>query len=158
MLSRLLPLIVFVLAAIGCGEDAAGPCEEGAEEKGGPRCCAGGCGMGTDGWSPRICKKGEWVCQGSNPALEDACASPQNACTPLEGCHVVGLGNEEPDPAPELCCEGSCSNEKAVHRVCKSGTTWECPAGAVPISRCKDYETACGGILARYRDNGFKLP
>ena len=127
-------------------------------EQGGPRCCAGGCGMGTDGWSPRVCQDAEWVCEGSNPALEDACASPLNACTPLEGCHVVGLGQEEPDPAPELCCDGSCDGKVAVHRVCKTGTQWECPAGAIPISCCKDYKNACGGLLKQYRDNGFTLP
>jgi hypothetical protein len=76
----------------------------------------------------------------------------------MDGCHTVGLGAEEPDPVPELCCDMSCDGTSVVHRVCKDGTLWECPAGAVPISRCKDYLSACGGILKTYRDNGYKLP
>jgi len=140
----------------GCSDDAL--CVDGEVEQDGPSCCAGGCGLGTDGWSKRVCKDTRWVCEGSNPALQDACASSLRACTPLKGCHVVGLDQEELDPAPELCCEGGCSGTKTVHRVCKTGTQWECPAGAVPVSRCKDYENACGGILQLYRDNGFKLP
>lgn len=159
-MSRLLPALLtlcMTLASAGCSDDES--CTDGEVEEGGLRCCAGGCGTGTDGWSPRICKDGVWICEGSAPALEDACASPLKACTPLEGCHVVGIDKEEPDPAPELCCEeSSCDGMKAVHRVCKSGTQWECPAGTVPISRCKDYKNACDGILAKYRENGYKLP
>jgi hypothetical protein len=77
----------------------------------------------------------------------------------MDFCGKIGIGATEADPAPELCCEGgSCTGARAVHRVCVSGTQWECPAGAVPISQCKDYQNACGGILAKYRADGFKLP
>jgi hypothetical protein len=139
--------------AVGCGNE----CEDGATEQNGPRCCAGGCGNSTQGWSPRICRKGKWACEKGAP--EDACASPTNACSPMSYCGAVGIDSEEPDPAPELCCERqSCSGARAVHRVCKSGTTWECPADTLPISTCKDYESACGGILATYRANNYKLP
>ena len=151
------PFLLCLLLLTTCGDDE-GPCEEGQNEASGPRCCSGGCGVGTVGWLPRICKGGEWVCQGSSPSLEDACASSLYACSKMEYCGAVGIGKEEPDPAPELCCDGGCSNTTAVHRVCKSGTIWECPAGAVPVSRCKDYKNACGGILQKYRDNNFKLP
>jgi len=149
-------LVAGALAAGGCSDDTG--CTEGEAAQGGLRCCAGGCGMSTNGWSARICRDGEWVCEGSNPALEDACASPLYACTPLGGCSIVGIGKDEPDPAPELCCEGSCNGTTAVHRVCKTGTLWECPAGTIPVSACKDYKSACGGILAKYKDNSFKLP
>ena len=125
----------------------------------GPQCCAGGCGVGTDGFLPVICNgsKQSWVCQGSGvPA--DACASFRNACNVMTGCHVIGLGKEEPDPVPELCCFPSCSGTKVMKRTCNSGTVWECPGGAIPISRCKDYVNACGGILAKYKANNYKLP
>jgi hypothetical protein len=144
---------ICVLALTGCGNE----CEEGATEQNGPRCCAGGCGNSTQAWSPRICRKGSWACE--KGVLEDACASPTNACNPMTYCGAVGIGNEEPDPAPELCCERqTCSGTQAVHRVCKSGTKWECPADTIPISTCKDPSSACGGILAKYRDNGYTLP
>lgn len=145
------------LLAPGCSEEEQ-PCTDGQEEQNGPQCCAGGCGNSTSNWLPRICVEGTWVCQGEKGVVEDACASPTYACIPMDGCHVVGLGREEPDPAPELCCEGGCAGTKAVHRVCNSGTLWECPAGTKAVSTCEDYLAACDGILQRYRDNGYKLP
>jgi hypothetical protein len=145
-------LLALILTS-GCGDD----CAEGASEPIGPRCCAGGCGNSTQSWSPRICKKGKWVCE--KGVIEDACASPNYACTPLDFCGAVGIGAEEPDPAPELCCERQrCDGTRAVHRVCKAGTLWECPADTIPISSCGDYATACGGVLQKYRANGNKLP
>jgi hypothetical protein len=147
-----------VLFGSACSDDDSCSPEE-ATEVGGPQCCSKGCGNSGDGWLPRVCKDGQWVCE-SNGVLEDACAYPLTACTPMVGCHDVGqgIGETEPDPAPELCCELSCDGTKAVHRVCNTGILWECPAGAVPISRCKDYRSACGGILAKYKANGYKLP
>ena len=70
----------------------------------GPQCCAGGCGVGTDGFLPVICNgsKQAWECQGSGVPAE-ACASFRNACNTMDGCHILGLGTEEPDPVPELC-------------------------------------------------------
>ncbi len=125
----------------------------------GPQCCAGGCGVGTDGFLPVICNgsKQTWECQGSGVPAE-SCASFRNACNTMDGCHVLGLGTEEPDPVPELCCFPSCKGTKVMKRTCKTGTLWECPGGAVPISRCKDYVNACGGILAKYKANNYKLP
>lgn len=151
-------LLLLSIASAACSDSVEDACsDEGASEPSGPKCCAGGCGKGTDGWTPRICKKGRWVCDRAVP--EDACASPFNACSPMDFCGKVGIGATEADPAPELCCEGgSCNGTVAVHRVCKSGTQWECPAGAVPISQCTDYRNACGGILETYRASGFKLP
>ncbi len=150
-------LAALALLLVTCSDPVETCSDEGVSEKDGPKCCAGGCGKGTDGWTPRICKKGRWVCDRAVP--EDACASPQYACTPIDFCGKLGIDTSEPDPAPELCCEGgSCNGTVAVHRVCKTGTQWECPAGAVPISQCSDYQNACGGVLAKYRANGFKLP
>jgi hypothetical protein len=107
-----------------------------------------------------VCKNGEWVCEGSIGTIEYACASPLKACEPLRACaQVVGIGDPEPDPAPELCCVGSCDGSEAVHRICgKQGTSWECPANSIPVSRCEDYRSACDGILAAYEENGYKLP
>lgn len=148
-------LVLLIAFGTGCSD---GPeCdEEGKIEEIGIRCCAGGCGMSTSNWLPRICRDQKWECQKGEP--EDACASPQQACSPMQGCHTVGLNKEEPDPAPELCCEVDCQGTKAVHRICKSGTTWECPGGTVPVSKCDDYKTACGGILDTYKNNSWKLP
>lgn len=150
------PVCLTLLCLAACSDEA--PCStDGIEEKDGPRCCAGGCGLGTDGWLPRICEDGQWVCQGSG-VIEFACASPTNACNTMEGCLEVGVGKEEPDPAPELCCMGGCEGTQAVHRVCKTGTTWQCPSNSVPVSTCKDFDSACGEILLRYRENQFRLP
>jgi len=170
MISTVLPVflvtaaVMAVLALIGpaCSDEVVGDPVCTAELEGetwddGPQCCAGGCGNGTDGFLPVVCKSGKWVCQGNGVPAE-ACASFKNACNTMDGCHVLGLGKEEPDPVPELCCFPGCTSTKVMHRVCNTGTIWECPGGAVPISRCKDYQNACGGILAKYRDNGNKLP
>ncbi len=158
ILTTLTLSMVFTLGPSGCSDDDVTACtEEGASEPSGPKCCAGEtCGRGTEGWTPRTCKKGVWVCDHAVP--EDACASPQYACTPIDFCGKVGIGSEEPDPAPDLCCVGGCTGTKTVHRVCKTGTQWECPGEAVSISACKDYKNACGGVLAKYRAGGFKLP
>jgi len=145
---------VAALQAGACSDDVQ-PCEEGTLEVGGLQCCANGCGLNTEGGLPRICRNEKYVCEGSAPVLEDACASREQACTPIPGCT---MGREEGDPAPELCCDGGCNGTLALHRVCKTGTLWECPPGAVPVSRCKDYKNACGGILKAYRDNNHKLP
>jgi len=150
------PLILsLLLVGAGCGDEDR-TCEEGETEKHGPRCCAGGCGTSTANWLPRICENDRWVCE--KGVLEDACASPTNACNPMVACQVVGIDSEEPDPAPELCCEGGCKGTRAVHRVCKLGTLWECPSGSVTVSTCKDYKTACNAILGRYRASGYRLP
>lgn len=151
-----------------CGDDEQ-PCEEGTYEASGPRCCAGGCGNSTTDWRPRLCKNGQWICAGgSRSTIEYACASPHYACQNLLYCSDVGLGKSEPDPAPELCCnpdptgqqccEKGCTHAKVKHRECASGTLWTCPAGTVPISRCKDYATACNNVLDAYRKNSYKLP
>lgn len=141
------------LLAAGCGDDA--QCHAGDPNP--PACCAGGCGSSTEGWHAAECVDGRWQCE--RGTIELACASGFNACTVKTACaQTVGLGNKEKDPAPELCCELGCDGDKAVHRVCKDGLKFECPAGAVPISRCKNYMEACNGILQKYRDNGNKLP
>jgi hypothetical protein len=164
VLSALLSALLLTVGTLGAcsddpGDPACTPELEGETWDDGPQCCGGGCGVGTDGFLPVICKGGQWVCQGDGVPAE-ACASYKNACNTMDGCHIYGpLGEtEEPDPVPELCCFPSCTGTKAMKRVCKSGTLWECPGGAVPISRCKDYENACGGILAKYKANGYKLP
>jgi hypothetical protein len=154
-----------LLAALGCSDEVKATCtadNEGQSEPDGPRCCSKGCGNSGEGWLPRVCHDGEWVCEGSAAVLEDACASDRDACNPMDGCHTVGIDKEEQDPAPELCCFPSCAAEGTCvqHRVCKDGTLWECPGGSIPISRCTkpDYKTACGGVLQRYRDNNYKVP
>ena len=141
------------LAVSACGDDS---CSEGAED--GPLCCADGCGRTTTHALPAVCKNGEWTCQGSNPVFQKYCAKIAGSCEPREACTgIVGLGNEEPDPAPELCCKGGCNGTEAVHRVCKTGTTYDCPDGAVEISRCPSPLSACGGAINKYRSNDHKL-
>ena len=110
--------IAFALAIIlvaGCSDDDIGIgtfiCEEGVEADEGLGCCTGGCGSSTDGWLPRICQNGKWECEYGT--LEDACASKINACTVKTACaQTVGIGKEEPDPAPELCCTGSSASRR----------------------------------------------
>lgn len=143
------------LAITACGDDSCGA--DGVE--GGPDCCADGCGRTTSNLLPSICKSGNWVCQGSNPVRVEYCAYRPDACKARTACtSEVGLNKPEPDPAPELCCQGGCTGKEVVHRVCLKGTTYDCPAGAVEISRCPDPYAACGGALRAYRSNDHKLP
>ena len=152
---------------VHCSDESERECfEEGAQEEAGPMCCPGHCGASTQLKTKRICSGGKWICQPG--VVEDACAS-YNGCQIKQNCsYDPGMGQEEPDPVSELCCVGGCDGTKAVRRVCKSGLAFECPNNAVPISKnCKkdsnddgipDYVTACGGILAKYKANKFKLP
>ena len=152
-------------AHAGCSDDV-DLCtleNEGAYEKGGPSCCSGGCGSSTEAARDRICKNGEFKCEGSAPVLVNYCAYSRNACRVLTACaQTVGLNKTEDlidnGKVPELCCDLNCNGKKAAYRVCKSGLKFECPGGAVPISRCKDPNSACKGVLQRYRDNGNKIP
>lgn len=156
-LSLLCCLVLLSVSLFTCSDETS--CTEGETEVNGPRCCAGYCGSSTLGWRSRICSEGKWVCE--KGVVEDACASEHSACTIKTNCSAtVGMNREEPDPVPELCCMNSCKGTKAVKRICKSGLEFECPAGAVPISKaCKtDFNSACGGILQKYRDNNYKLP
>lgn len=156
-LSRYMLILLLCVPFWRCSDDVE-TCVEESEEVGGPTCCSGGCGNSTEGWLPRVCRGGEWVCQGSG-VLQEACAYQKNACITLSYCGgSVGINKEEPDPAADLCCDLSCKGNKMMHRVCKDGLRFECPAGAVPISRCKDYKTACRGGLEKYRQNNYKIP
>ena len=147
-------LLLLLTTADGCSDS----CEEGATEEDGPGCCSDGCGNSAIAPLPRVCRDGAWVCEGRG-VVETACANPAGGCQrPREACTgTVGIDGEEPDPAPELCCELSCEGTKAAHRVCKTGVKYECPAGFVPISSCDDPQSACGGVIPRYRENNFKL-
>ena len=157
---KALAVLFVALLMVQCSDETERECtEEGAEEHGGIKCCPSYCGASTTLKSPRYCHGGKWVCE--KGVVEKACASPHSACTIKQNCsHSPGLGQEEPDPAPELCCVGGCDGTKAVHRVCKYGLEFECPTNSVPISKnCKDdYVNACGGILKKYKDNNWKLP
>lgn len=155
-LTALCPLALAVVLCACSGDDS---CTPGEFNTNGPRCCAGGCGMGTDGWHLQICNdEGEWECIKKGSVLEDDCASPYNACNTMTGCYEVGIGKEEADPAPELCCQPGCDGKVVKHRVCKDGIKWECPGGTVPISRCKDPKSACNGILGKYNPPDWKVP
>jgi hypothetical protein len=157
---------------LACGDDTDKPVTRDAGRDGGrctlanlnctgggktPRCCAGGCGSSTESWLPAQCTAGKWQCM--KGTLEYRCASPDRACLNQDYCGgQVGIGGEEPDPAPELCCEWSCNGKRAMHRKCEDGLWYNCPAGTIPISLCANLAAACGGIFCRYRDNGYKLP
>lgn len=152
-------------AHAGCSDevDLCTPETEGDTEVRGPECCSGGCGSSTEAARPRICKSGEFKCEGSAPVLVQYCAYSRNACRVLTACaQTVGINKTEDlvdnGKVPELCCDLNCNGKKASYRVCKGGLKFECPAGAVPISRCKDPNSACKGVLQRYRDNGDKIP
>ncbi len=159
LLKLSVPCLILGLLLVCCSDESDRECfEEGAQEVSGPQCCPGYCGASTMLKTSRVCSGGKWVCE--KGVIEDACAS-YNACQIKQNCsYSPGIGKEEPDPAPELCCVGGCDGTKAVHRVCKGGLEFECPNNSVPISKnCKkDYVNACGGILAKYKANKFKLP
>jgi hypothetical protein len=158
--------------ASGGGTDSAGTdassgtCsakDEGKTETSGPICCSGGCGASVNSGMPRLCRGGLYKCEGVAPVFQKFCAYEKNACEVLTACaQTVGINKTEDlvdnGKAPELCCDLRCDGKKALYRVCKSGLKFECPAGAVPISRCKDPMTACQGLLSRYRNNGYKIP
>ncbi|PIE19362.1 MAG: hypothetical protein CSA65_02720 [Proteobacteria bacterium] len=146
--------LALAVSACGDGDDCS---KEG--EEGGPMCCNDGCGLTTANPLPSICHNNKWTCRGSNPVRLEYCATQTGACQARKACTgEVGLGNEEPDPAPEICCMGGCNGEEVLHRVCKTGTTYDCPDGAIPISRCPSPFSACNGAIHRYRKNGNKLP
>ncbi len=152
--AALAPLLA--LAALGSActtEDL--ECEPGDPE---PRCCSGGCGSSTDNWVLAVCEGNRWTCEYGT--VEYACASDIKACQAQSFCGGNGpTGHEESDPVPELCCELSCEGTKVARRVCESsGLRYVCPAGYLPVSKCADYRSACGGIIQKYRDNGYKLP
>lgn len=151
--SALVASLALAISACGDGDE----CSDGAEN--GPMCCNDGCGLRTTNPLPSICEGGKWKCQGSDPVFMKYCATLNGSCQARMACTGdVGLGNEELDPAPELCCKGGCSGTEVLHRVCRTGTTYDCPDGAVPISRCKNPLSACKSAIPRYRKNGNKLP
>lgn len=153
--AALLLVATLGLAIVACGDDSCGA--DGTE--GGPMCCNDGCGRTTVNPLPSVCQSGVWKCQGSNPVRMEYCAYEAGSCQARTACtSEVGLGNDEQDPAPELCCKGGCGGTTVLHRTCVKGTTYDCPSGAVEISRCPDPYGACGGALGRYRANGHKLP
>jgi len=151
----------------GCGDDEevdlCTAAEEGEYEVGGPSCCAGGCGASVETANRRICKNGEFKCEGSAPVLMKYCAYQYNACKVLTACvNTAGINKTEDTVSngrvPELCCDLNCNGKKAAYRVCKGGLKFECPAGYVPVSRCKNPMAACKGLIDRYRKNGNKIP
>ena len=160
-----LATVVALAAQTGCSDDI-DHCtaeNEGTYEVGGPSCCSGGCGASVESARARICKSGELKCEGSAPVLLQHCAYQRQACKVRTYCSgSVGIGKTEDlldsGKVPEICCDLNCKGKKAFYRVCKDGLKFECPAGAVPISRCKDPNGACQGVLQRYRDNGNKIP
>jgi len=159
-------------ACITAGKDAAtadgaaNTCtagQEGKTEPKGPLCCVGGCGASVTSALPRICKSGIYKCEGPAPVLQKYCAYQPKSCKVLVACATtVGVGKTEDlqdnGKVPELCCYLNCDGEKAAYRVCRSGLKFECAAGYVPVSRCKDPMTACKGVIGRYRKNGNKIP
>jgi hypothetical protein len=152
-----LALVGSVALAVGACGDGDECSEEGAE--GGPVCCNDGCGRTSTSSLPSICRSGKWTCQGSDPVRLEYCATKLGACQARTACTgEVGLGKSEPDPAPELCCKGGCSGTEVLNRICRTGTTYDCPDGSVPISRCPNPYGACQGAIGRYRANGNKLP
>ena len=166
-LVTLLALPLLLTAYAGCGDseevDLCTPKEEGKYEVGGPSCCAGGCGASVEAPGRRICKSGEFKCEGSAPVLMQHCAYQYNACTRQVAClNTVGTGKSEEllngGKVADLCCDLNCNGKKAAYRMCAGGVTFECPTGYVPVSRCKDPMSACQGLLNRYRANGYKIP
>jgi hypothetical protein len=141
--------------AAGCSDPP--ECVEGDDPV---SCCSGGCGSSTEGWLPASCVNNRWQCERGTPLPR--CTTAENACKTQDFCGGPpgpGIGGEEPDPVPELCCEFSCNGSKAARRICDEyGLKYVCPAGYTPISLCKNYMDACGGIIQKYRDNGNKLP
>ncbi len=165
-LTMALGLSLILLAYGGCSDEVVDLCtseNEGQDEVQGPSCCSGGCGASVEVARVRVCKSGKFVCEGSAPVLVQNCAYQRNACKVLLACAQTAGINKTEDTlddgkVPELCCDLNCKGKKAAYRVCKDGLKFECPAGAVPISRCKDPDSACQGLLKRYRDNGNKIP
>ena len=157
-LLRLFACLSLCLLLVHCSDENERECFGEEVEENGVQCCPSYCGASTQLKTKRICNGGKWECESGG--VETACAS-YNGCQIKHNCsYSPGIGKEEPDPVSELCCVGGCDGTKAVRRVCKGGLAFECPNNAFPISKnCKkDFVNACGGILAKYKANGYKLP
>lgn len=133
----------------GCGDDS---CTEGTQDPN-VGCCSDGCGNTATSALPRICEDGRFQCQRGVEVT--FCTTIQDGCRARTACtSEVGIGGEEQDPVPELCCKGDCNGTEVARRVCKTGLLYECPSGYKPISSCPNPLSACDGAINKYRQKG----